>query len=76
MKGPLTLIKPLKQRSKSALTKNMFQDPNRLEENTSTSRENIEQYDFVGPPEIRKKLLTSYAKPLRLEQKNSQALNE
>ena len=25
MKGPLTVIKPLKQRSKSAITNNMFQ---------------------------------------------------
>lgn len=67
MKGPLTLIKPLKQRSKSALTKNMFRDPDQLEEAPSTSRENIEHYDFVGPAEVRKKLLTSYAKPLKLQ---------
>ena len=31
MKGPLTLIKPLKQRSKSAITHNMFQDPEAVE---------------------------------------------
>lgn len=41
MKGPLTLMKPLKQRSKSALTTNMFQDPDKIEDTPMTARENI-----------------------------------
>lgn len=49
MKGSLTIMKPLKQRSKSALTSNMFQDPDKVEADSLLHRENIEQYDFVGP---------------------------
>lgn len=49
MKGPLTLIKPLKQRSKSAITHNMFQDPEAVEQTPTTSKPIKESYDVVGP---------------------------
>ena len=49
MKAPLTIIKPLKQRSKSALTSNMFHDPNYIEDQPTVSRDNAEHFDFVGP---------------------------
>jgi hypothetical protein len=49
MKGPLTVIKPLKQRSKSAITNNMFQDNDNFEEMAHSIRAKHECYDFVGP---------------------------
>ncbi len=66
MKGSLTIMKPLKQRSKSALTSNMFQDPDKVEADSLLHRENIEQYDFVGPLQFRKKIMTKYGQPLKL----------
>ena len=49
MKAPLTLIKPAKQRSKSAISNNMFHDPNHIEDAPTKSRDNVEHFDFVGP---------------------------
>ncbi len=49
MKGSFTIMRPIKQRSKSAITNNMFQDPDKIEEDDIKVRYNIEQYDLVGP---------------------------
>ena len=49
MKGPLSVIKPLKQRSKSAITNNMFQQNDHFEERAPVVRAKHESYDFVGP---------------------------
>ena len=49
MKGSFTIMKPLKQRSKSALNSNMFQDSDKVDADPLLHRENIEHYDFVGP---------------------------
>ena len=38
MKGSFTIIRPIKQRSKSALMSNMFQDPDKIKEENVTAR--------------------------------------
>lgn len=65
MKGPLTLMKPWKQRSKSAITQNMFHDPNRIESDNPPQKDNMEHYDIVGPQELRKKLLSKSRDPAK-----------
>ena len=40
MKGTATLIKPIHQRSKSAISHNMFKNEDEVEELPSASREN------------------------------------
>ena len=36
----------------------MFQDPDKIEDDNAKSKQNMESYDFVGPTEIRKKILS------------------
>lgn len=38
MKGSFTVMRPIKQRSKSALISNMFQDPDKIEEGNSRAK--------------------------------------
>lgn len=79
MKAPFTVIKPFKQRSKSAITQNMFQDPNHVQEVAASTRENIEHFDFVGSQEFRTKLIAKQRPTLKLEVKGvdeTTALNE
>ena len=36
----------------------MFQDPNYINDVPTVSRENIEHFDFVGPQEVRKRIIS------------------
>lgn len=38
MKGSFTVMRPIKQRSKSALISNMFQDPDKIEEDNPKAK--------------------------------------
>lgn len=78
MKGPLTIMKPIKQRSKSAITTNMFQDPNKIDDTPISTRENVEHFDFVGPQEIRKKLMFKPTPnlPLKLDHHQNQSVSD
>lgn len=49
MKDSFTIMRPIKHRSKSAFTTNMFREPDPIEEEKIKVRENAETYDFVGP---------------------------
>lgn len=75
MKGTVTIYRPLKGRSKSAVCNNMFEDTDKIEEDIKPVRNQHQSYDFVGPAEFRKKLLLKSIQPkhgLKLEQ-NKQA---
>ena len=65
MKKPATLIRPAKERSKSAITSNMFADLENNAQLVQLSTENHETYDFVGPLEFRKKLQAKYPQHLK-----------
>jgi hypothetical protein len=72
MKGSLTLYKPIKQRSKSAITANMFQQDDSSEP-LPHLRDQLETYDFVGPTEFRKKLLVK-VQPAKREEPQPEEL--
>ena len=72
MKDSFTIIKPIKQRSKSAFTTNMFRDPNQLEQQQIKVRENAQTFDFVGPVEFRTKLITKNTLSAKLQVKDKQ----
>lgn len=65
MKNSVTIIKPIKVRSKSAFTKNMFRDPEMVEEINEKDKHH-QIYDYVGPQEFRKKLISKSIKPIKL----------
>jgi len=54
----------------------MFQDPNYIDDEPTVSRHNVEHFDFVGPQEVRKKLISKRVEPLKLEAKNPQTAPE
>ena len=57
MKATATLIKPLHHRRSKSAINNIFRETDEAEQMPNNSRENHENFDFVGPPEFRKKLI-------------------